>query len=326
MVVYVHAAEDALDATGSVGTIPLTLAVMGRAGVDIFFVLSGVVIAKTAPGMTSQQFMWRRLRRILPIYFIACVPTIGMAMRAGFGWRDALETFLLWPATDVMTKPFLGVAWTLTFEMLFYISAALVLYNRRWLYVLAALYAAAFSLRPFGPVFQVLGNPLVIEFLFGVAIAFYAPMIGRFGLAISLVGFAALASAGYLHIEPRGDAMDFLTGKASLPRVFVYGLPSALVVYGFMQIKAQKSVWTYLGDASYSLYLFHTYPLMFLLVVWQAVPIQPDLIVIIGVAVGFLLSLAIHATLERPILKAIPTAAPRVLRRPARGIAGGDSS
>jgi peptidoglycan/LPS O-acetylase OafA/YrhL len=70
MVVYVHAHAAAITATGSSSTIPHNLAIVGAAGVDIFFVLSGVVIAKTAPGMTSAQFAWRRIRRILPIYLL----------------------------------------------------------------------------------------------------------------------------------------------------------------------------------------------------------------------------------------------------------------
>src|SRR6266550_3905557 len=73
MVVYVHASQTAFAVTGSIGIIPHDIAVMGHAGVDIFFVLSGVVIAKTAPGVSAAQFAWRRIRRILPIYFAALV-------------------------------------------------------------------------------------------------------------------------------------------------------------------------------------------------------------------------------------------------------------
>ncbi|WP_409192548.1 hypothetical protein [Bradyrhizobium sp. RDM4] len=49
MVVYVHAAQTAFDTTGSVGLIRYKIAGLGLAGVDIFFVISGVVIAKTPP-------------------------------------------------------------------------------------------------------------------------------------------------------------------------------------------------------------------------------------------------------------------------------------
>jgi len=92
MVVYVHAAAVAPTATGSSGTVPHDLAIVGAAGVDIFFVLSGVVIAKTAQGMTSAQFLWRRIRRILPIYLVACVPALIIATKTGFGWRGAIST------------------------------------------------------------------------------------------------------------------------------------------------------------------------------------------------------------------------------------------
>jgi exopolysaccharide production protein ExoZ len=281
MVVYAHAASVALAATGSVGIIPRDLAVMGTAGVDIFFVLSGVVIAKTAPGMSSTQFAWRRIRRIAPIYLVACAPVLLLVAvkMGGFDWRHALSTILLWPATDVMTASLLPSAWTLSFEMLFYFSATLVLYNSRWLYVLVGLYALTFWMRPLGPIFQFLGNPLIIEFLFGVAVA-YAP--------------------------PQGKALDFLTGQENLQRVFVCGLPSALIVYGFMQIRARESVWTYLGDASYTLYLFHPFLLLLLPALWLMVPVQSDLTVIIGVAASVLLAWRIHVLIEKPILRAIP--------------------
>ncbi len=305
MVVYVHSAQTALAVNGSIGTIPLDLAIMGRAGVDIFFVLSGVVIAKTAPGMTSAQFAWRRIRRIMPIYLVACVLILPIAIKViGFGWRDALSTFLLWPATDVMTKPLLPVAWTLSFEMLFYFSTALVLYNRRWLYVLGGLYCLAFALRPFSPVFQFLGNPLVVEFLFGVAISRLPMWRGAvFGIPL---GFAALAASGFLHIAPNGESIDFLTGQGNIQRVFVYGLPSALIVYGFAQLSARESVWTYLGDASYSLYLFHPFSQMPLHALWLIYPIQSDLIVIIEMFASVLLAWRVHALIEMPILRAIP--------------------
>ncbi len=52
-----------------------------------------------------------------------------------------------------------------------------------------------------------------------------------------------------------------------------------MIVYGTLQVKARESVWTYLGDASYSLYLSHTLPLSLLLAVWMKVAIPPDLII-----------------------------------------------
>ncbi len=100
------------------------------------------------------------------MYLLFTVPAVATAVAiTGFGWRDALATFLLWPATDQMTAPALGVGWTLCFEMLFYACAALVLIERRWVFAIIGAYGIAFLLRPIGPIFQFLGNPIILEFL-----------------------------------------------------------------------------------------------------------------------------------------------------------------
>jgi exopolysaccharide production protein ExoZ len=314
MVVYVHAAQIAFVATGSSGLIPQELAIMGRSGVDIFFVLSGVVITRTAQGLNASQFAWRRVRRIMPIYLVCCIPAFLIAGKAGFGWREALATLLLWPATDVMTEPLIPVAWTLCFEMVFYVSVALVLIDRRWLYVLLSLYGLAFFLRPLGPVFQFLGNPLVIEFLLGVAIA-RAPM-WRPGMLGVPMGFFALALAGPLHIAPTGGTLDFLAGQEGLQRVLVYGLPAALIVYGAMQVKARVGVWTYLGDASYTLYIVHTFMVSALLTLWMAFPLQSDFVVAATMAASVILAWRVYESVEKPLLHALPLSlrAPKLTR------------
>jgi exopolysaccharide production protein ExoZ len=187
--------------------------------------------------------------------------------------------------------------------MLFYAAVAQVLVDRRYLYLLLGLYGLAFLLRRYGPVFQFLGNPLVIEFLFGVAIARLAMWrTGVFGIPI---GFAALALAGPLHLAPTGDTIDFLTGKDGVQRVLVYGLPAALIVYGAMQIRARESLWTYLGDASYTVYLAHTIAITGLLTLWVAFPVQPDLVVAVTVAVSVIFSWRVYEAFEKPLLRVV---------------------
>lgn len=301
MVVYVHAAQTALHATGSAGLLPHNIAGLGLTGVDIFFVISGVVIAKTAPGLTAAQFAWRRIRRIVPLYYICCIPALIVAAPAGIGWRDLVATFLLWPATDVMSAPLLDVAWTLCFEMLFYASATLVLMNRWWAPILAITYAVAFALRSQGPLFQFVGNPLIIEFLLGVALV-HAPR-KKIGWPAIVVGTALLLAAGALGFAPTGSSLDFLRGDDNLRRVLVVGIPAAIIVYGFMQLHSAPSTWTYLGDASYSLYLSHTFILTPLQALWVKFPIYPDAIIAIGLLLSVIFSWRVHERLERPILQ-----------------------
>ena len=108
-----------------------------------------------------------------------------------------------------MTAPLLAVAWPLSFGMLFYGGTALVLLDRRWLYALPFAYAVAFLLRPWGPIFEFLGNPIMIEFLFGVLIA----QLPRRSLRLTRDCAGCSAAA-------RGRAIGFGTGRRHrfLPR------------------------------------------------------------------------------------------------------------
>ena len=76
MVTYVHAVQLAVAATGSYVFFPPEIPVAGQAGVDIFFVISGVIIAKTAVGLSWQD--------PLPIDLIIL---ISVAACVFFAWR-----------------------------------------------------------------------------------------------------------------------------------------------------------------------------------------------------------------------------------------------
>lgn len=305
MVVYVHAAQVAVTVTGSSGILPHHLAGLGLTGVDIFFVISGVVIARTAPGLTPAQFAWRRIRRIMPIYWLCCISAVAVALPSGITWRDLLATLLLWPATDEMTAPLLGVAWTLCFEMLFYACAALALIDRRIAYVLLGLYALALGSRSSAPLLQFLGNPLILEFLFGVVIARLPAW--RPGIVALPLGLTLLIAAALLGLAPEGGTLGFLRGDGNLQRSFLIGIPAALTVYGAMHLSLKQSVWTYLGDASYTLYLTHTFAVTPLQALWTAYPVPPDLIIVIGMAASIMLAWRVHEMVERPLLRSIPT-------------------
>ena len=305
LVVFMHASAMAYLGTGNThGIVPENITSLGGVGVDIFFVLSGVVIARTGPLLSPGEFAWRRIRRVMPIYLVCSLPAYLIAAPYGITWRDLLASAALWPATNVMTVPLLPVAWTLCYELLFYMAAAVVLIDRRLLYVLLTAYAVAMVLRPFGAVFQFLGNPIILEFLFGVLIA-RAPLV-RFGVVALPIGIAALVALAFLADKPSVDPIDYLIGANNWQRLATFGVPSALIVYGTMHIKARQSVWTYLGDASYSIYLVHITVLTGLLTLWRFVPAPHLVIVVVGVCASLLLSWRVHELIERPILRAIP--------------------
>jgi exopolysaccharide production protein ExoZ len=330
MVVYLHA-EQATTFILSVGSVPHRVATIGHAGVDIFFVISGLIITKIAPGRTPSEFIWSRIIRIVPMYLLFTAPALvdivinGFGWRdvtgnfsllphgpvpdqmTGFGWRNAIATFLFWPATDQITAPALVVGWTLCFEMLFYACAALVLVDRRYLTAIIGAFGIAVVIRSFGPPFQFLGNPIVLEFALGVIIA-YLPSWRSGAWAIPLGAFWLFAF-GLNGFVPTDDTVRLLSGDEGLQRVVHFGIPSALIVYGTLQINAGKSVWTYLGDASYSLYLSHTLivpiaPLLSLRfpILSLRFPISPDLITLISILACVLFAWRVHELFEKPIM------------------------
>lgn len=314
MVVFLHAVQSAARISG-VGIIPYEFALIGSAGVDIFFVISGVIMATVAVGRTAAEFTRARLLRIVPIYLLCSIATIPIvAIGPGFGWRNILATVFLWPATDRMVAPALGAAWTLCFEMLFYAAVALVLLDRRWLYALLAIFVGAFLLRRVGPVFQFLGNPIILEFMAGVVIARIGKV--RWGFAMLPLGVCGLLLAAWLMVIPNGYNELFLTGEQNIQRVAVLGIPAILIVYGTMHIQTQRSVWTYLGGASYSLYLVHPILLSGLAVVWILYPVGPNVIVTIGIVASLVVSLRVYERIEKPMIarlkQAIPPAAASV--------------
>lgn len=304
LVVYMHASNMAQLATGSHGLIPARITSLGSVGVDLFFILSGVVMARTAPKLSAGEFVWRRIRRIVPIYLFCSIPAYLVAAPYGITWRDLLASLLLWPATDVMTQPLLPVAWTLCYEMLFYMAVAIALIDRRLVYVLLACYAAAMALRPLGPVFQFVGNPLVIEFLFGVLIA-RIPLVW-FGTALIPIAVAAIFMSAFVTDKPSFEPVDYLIGDRNWQRLIAFGIPSALIVYGTMHIKAKPSVWTYLGEASYSIYLVHITVVTGLGMLWQSISVPHPVIVIVGITASLLLAWRVHELIELPMLRALP--------------------
>jgi hypothetical protein len=105
------------------------------AGVDLFFVISGFVMAYGSfhafgqPG-ASQDFITRRLIRIVPLYWIATSVLVAhvllhypslAAAKHSVGTIIASYLFVPWPGPTAAMTPILAQGWTLNYEMFFYL-------------------------------------------------------------------------------------------------------------------------------------------------------------------------------------------------------------
>jgi exopolysaccharide production protein ExoZ len=252
----------------------------GAAGVDLFFVISGLVMQMSSAGLAARVFMVHRLRRLVPLYWTlsAAKLAIGLVWPATLavarpGAWNMVASFLFIPARDGagLVRPLLGVGWTLQFEMLFYVLFAGALALRRrpaWvvLPILGALTIAGFWRVPAWPAALTLANGLVAEFGFGMILAMAAPCLA--GLKPPVGWLLVLLGAIFLLAGPSGGAWRFV----------FWGLPAAAIVAGALVLEAPlrgrlPRIGLVLGDSSYAIYLVHPFLVPVLVVALGRAPI-----------------------------------------------------
>lgn len=275
----------------------------GPLGVDVFFVLSGFIIATASAGKRPGEFLKRRFTRILPLYWILTAVMMGLyAVGHVFDPHRLIPSFLFIPTLGY--RPFLQAGWTLCFEVLFYAAFAAVLLEPRkgviaalGTYTIAALGREAVG----GPALQFIGNPLIVEFLAGCLIAVLprSRVFGWASLAGALAGFLVIA---VLHYDP-GAPEAVLTGNAGWKRILIYGVPSALLIYAAVQATLGGmfcNALAYLGDASYSAYLTHEIALICL--IWMKGLLSPAVAAPLMLVACWILAVVVHERLEKPLL------------------------
>jgi peptidoglycan/LPS O-acetylase OafA/YrhL len=125
------------------------------AGVSLFFMISGFVIAWSAEKRDPFAFALSRTARLYPA-FIACMTltAVGMAALAPAGADEFRMTLVRWLAnlalfSKILGQPFVdGAYWSIVIEVIFYgwvtLFLALGLFHRRQLWILSAWLALAF--------------------------------------------------------------------------------------------------------------------------------------------------------------------------------------
>ncbi|MET4526533.1 acyltransferase [Bradyrhizobium sp. JR18.2] len=224
-----------------------------QVGVDLFFVISGFIITITAAQIGATEgrlgainFSIRRFARIYPLYWVvlACAAIVSHWVPTGpTNYSSELGAAHILLATT--SNYFVPVAWTLSYEVLFYVIAAAALIAAPKHAVAIALFAVL-AAAPFS-------SPLLLEFAYGIALAVvYQSGYRQYAKA------ALLAGAAFFLFGVFVVCTQTLT---NLLRVASFGPASALALYFILCAEAKGATFpravTYLGDISYSMYIWH---------------------------------------------------------------------
>lgn len=281
---------------------------IGAYGVDVFFVLSGFIIAYSST-RSARHFLARRLIRVLPAYWIATIIAALFTLQNMdvVGASEWLVQSLFYLPHPHGRSPLIFVAWTLVYELAFYLLYWLALRagtRNAPLLCLGLLVMFALVQLPGLP-----GPwPLLLEF--GMGIGIYL-MVERYAVPQFVPSWAGLllAAAGLALLVTLPRMIGYNPDNyQSVWRVLCWGLPAALIVLGLILAEREgfairSRFVLLLGGASYAIYLLHP------VVVGQLLQLPPNappwswVLCLLAVVVTVAVSIAFHLLVELPILR-----------------------
>ncbi|HYF20669.1 MAG TPA: acyltransferase [Ramlibacter sp.] len=281
LVLIVHVEDVARHLAGWAGVQSAYTLRLGYSAADLFFVISGFIMAYITFARPFDARSWAisRFIRIYPMYvlfsgLVAALWLYDPRMTMGTGeqtWSRVLASLAGLPQADL---PLLFVGWTVEHEIVFY---SLVFFTALWLgrerlvpvmLALSALAIARWVLQLTTGI-EVwdwhLASPYLIQFTLGVLVYRYWPSLVRLGWIWPLAFCAVFLVLGMLFAQS-GTVLD-----VPMSRVVLFGLAYAGLLLAVLNHERQardagyeaqrRDAMVWMGDASYSIYLSHPFVL-----------------------------------------------------------------
>jgi exopolysaccharide production protein ExoZ len=287
---------------------------IGEAGVDLFLVLSGFLMwAITDAASSPGPFLVDRAKRIVPSYWIVTSVMLAGAIAGLFPAVrltvvHIVASYAFVPAvspSNGQVWPLLVPGWTLNYEAGFYLlfAAALCLPRKVQLAALTVALLALAIVHPLVGADHVLlhfyTDPHILEFLGGLWLAqsWQKAMFARAGtgpiLIVATIALSVLAIAL----------------PSEWPKAVRFGLPALSAVAAMLAYERRPGgirdipVFRLLGDASYSIYLWHTLALSVTTKLAAKLHLAATLAIPLHFATGIAVGLLAYFAIERPLIR-----------------------
>jgi exopolysaccharide production protein ExoZ len=299
----------------------------GSFGVELFFVVSGLVISMVAESRTNWiEFTINRITRIVPAYWILTTLWLMLVtLSPQLIYSTAADDvryfksifFIPYLNQDGTLMPALQVGWTLNYEMLFYALAAIsigVAPKKSFFVVTAVLVITAWIIGHLLPSTwaesKFLSSGELIVFILGM-LAWRLRDLGLLRRVPAPIAISAIVAlyAAMAWWETGGIVI------VRLPHSVAYGLPSFIIVLLALRLDSALAhakhaiiaLVCHIGDASYATYLSHLFVIEPLKKVMEsrAPSLVPDtsLGAVVAVAGSLLVGSAIYIIVDKNSVK-----------------------
>ncbi len=302
----------------------LGLNIIGSFGVDAFFILSGFIMCyKTHDDSTfglsrGIGFLIRRIERIYPVFLIILFPFIILYLRENHpaSFYEVIGNIFLLPSFTSNTgyHMLVGPAWSLVYEMFFYLIYAammLVVKNKTQLVIgsaslLMLMVVIVDSLGLRGPELEMsnfsymVGDPLMLNFAMGCLYALLFTKIQHIKIPIFFASLLAVA----LFI------LGMYLAKHGFIRLVAFGLPAMAIVITFSLMTSSDSwiyrLLVYMGNASYSIYITHFLTLTAATILLAHKKINHDLFGMVFSVIAVVVACVFYSLIEKRIIRTMP--------------------
>jgi len=301
----------------------------GGSGVDFFFVLSGFIlfyVHKSDIGHRSKlkSFLFKRFLRIYPIYWVV----LTLKLSASFFSYDLdanqrkffeiIKAFLLFPQDrEILSSSFLGVSWTLSFEIFFYLIFSLLIAFKPKFSLKIIIAWLLGTLAHFMEIFQIPEKSLLLNFIFDQHnLDFALGLIAAYFLSKYKIGYGMtfISIGAFLYTL---SAINYYYAITKISPVIAFGIPSTLLVIGAVSLELSKKVHVsslliYIGNASYSIYLMHGFAINNITkIVFKIYPQITENLFILNVfglivaVIALMFGCAVYSFIEKPLVLAM---------------------